>query len=332
MMKVGRGEISGGLRGSDSWAVRTLGHSAVCAILAFALLILGSACSLAPTKARTDFERKFDAGELQAPVVIDANTIVLDARSSFEFSMAHIPQSISMRWTDFTQVEAEARGVLQTDLYALARRLARYGIGPSTKVVVVGQGLGGKGEEGRLAWTLAYLGVTRVQFAPIDSLKARMTNSQDDPRVASVPQWKPDLVESLNVSRSELLDVINRSGRKNSMAAADSGGPNVYRIIDTRSANDYLGKSGFGAKRQVPNMDAVNIPWREFFDSSMRPRAGLVERLGAVGIQRHHRVIVLSDDGVASAAVTLALRSLGFSNAGNLSGGLEDLMAAYSFR
>jgi 3-mercaptopyruvate sulfurtransferase SseA len=102
----------------------------------------------------------------------------------------------------------------------------------------------------------------------------------------------------------------------------------LYRIIDVRSAKAYHGKEGIGSRAFVPNMDAINVPWKEFFDKMFRLKTDMAARLQQVGIEPTSRVIVLGEDGVASATVTLALRALGYENAGNYAGGLNDLMSS----
>jgi 3-mercaptopyruvate sulfurtransferase SseA len=108
-----------------------------------------------------------------------------------------------------------------------------------------------------------------------------------------------------------------------------NGEPAIYRLIDVRGGRDYLGRQGFGAEKPIPNMDATNIPWKEFFTKGLRPDPAIKERLQKAGIEPHHRIIVLDQAGVSSAAVTLALRGLGYDKAGNYAGGLTDLMSSY---
>jgi 3-mercaptopyruvate sulfurtransferase SseA len=295
-----------------------------------ATLSLVSACQNAPTRVRETPSRKFDAaGVMLAPIRIGPETVLIDARSAFEYSVAHVPRSINIQWTDFTELEPESRGVLQIDLSNYSRLLAARGIGPSSQVVVMGRGLGGEGEEGRLAWTLAYLGITNVQFTSIDSFKPRYTNVVEENQAKSVPAWKLEPIESLNVTRAELLFAINNLGTTQPISFRSGDRPVIYRIIDVRTANAYLGREGFGAKHKIPNMDATNIPWKEFFDSALHPRIDIAKRLNDVGIKETNRIIVLDDDGLISANATMALRALGFSNAGNYGGGLKELMTSY---
>jgi thiosulfate/3-mercaptopyruvate sulfurtransferase len=294
--------------------------------LVFGLLVVS--CTTPPTVVKQTSERLFTGGsQLLSPIKIDAATVVVDARSAFDYSMSHVPHSINLKWSDFC--DPEHPGYLQSDLQALSRRLALSGIRPTTHVVVLGYGIQGKGEEGRLAWTLAYLGVSNVQFAEIDSMRFRMTNVTEENLVPSVTAWTAEPVESLSASRDEVLFVINKRGIEKPVAFKPGDSPKLYRMIDVRSAKDYLGHEGFGARVRVPNLDAINIPWREFFDSQLRPLKEMADHLSSIGIEPGNRIIVLSEDGVTSAAVALALRGLGFDKSANYPGGLSERLSAH---
>ncbi len=292
--------------------------------LMFSVATLIMSCAT-PTKSSVSQPRAFDEAPLNRPVEIKAETIVVDARPAFEYSTAHVPRSVLLNWSDYTEAEPAQRGIIQSDTFAAARRLARAGISPESHVVVLGKGLQGSGEEGRLAWTLAYLGVANVQFASLDSLKPRLTNSPEANPLASVPIWKPSVVSDLNASRDEVLFAINE--RAVDKPASYKGQPaRLYRLIDVRSEKAYLGKEGMGVVKTVPNMDAINIPWQQFFTPNLRTNQMMISQLRSMGFSIDQRLIVLDENGVASAAVTMALRSAGFSNAANYSGGLQDLL------
>ncbi|MES2856452.1 MAG: rhodanese-like domain-containing protein [Bdellovibrionota bacterium] len=260
-------------------------------------------------------------------ISITPETVIIDARPAFEYSGAHIPKSINLNWSDFTEPVPAQKGILQEDLFAVTRRLARLGIGPDSKVVVVGNGIFGNGEEGRIAWMFAYLGIDQVQFTSLEALKPRLVNTVDAASLQSVPMWKPNVRSSLNVAKEELLFAINERGVEKPVSFEGST-PRIYRIIDVRSAKAYLGKEGLALKAHIPNMDAINIPWKEFFDKMGRIKPEMGEKLMSVGVEPTSRVIVLGEDGVTSAAATLALRALGYENAGNYAGGLNDLLSS----
>lgn len=297
-------------------------------LIAMIALILG-ACASKPTRVQENLGRNMGTkpGE-RVEIKIDEATIVLDARPAFEFTLSHIPRAIPLSWADFTQNEEATRGVLQPDRFALARRLARVGVTPESKVVVVGRGARGEGEEGRLAWTLAYLGVKNVAAVPMEYFKGPLTSRSGTPP-QPVTIWKPDLQEGLLVTREELLKVINKGGVYKPIRIAKELPERTYRIIDVRTPREYLGKEGIGLATQIPNMDAINISWTEFFGPDGRANPRIAEQLRQIGVDGSQRLLIISERGLRSAAVTLALRELGFTDVGNYAGGLRDLINAY---
>ncbi|MES2966073.1 MAG: rhodanese-like domain-containing protein [Bdellovibrionota bacterium] len=284
-------------------------------------------CQTKPTVANDNPDRRIEAAgtSMMKPVEINPETVIIDARAAFDYAGAHVPKSIPMTWSDFTEPEPAQRGILQADLFAITRRLARLGIDPATHVVVAGKGKNGKGEEGRIAWMLSYLGIDNVQFAEIDSLGARFTNVKEANPPKSVAMWKPEPATSLNVTKDEVLFAINKQAIVKAEAYKGTE-PRLYKIIDVREEKDYLGHVGLGSKTNIPNMGGINIPWKEFFTETLLPDSSIEKKLKAVGVTEDCRVIVLDQDGVASAAVTMALRSFGYTHAGNYSGGLQDLL------
>lgn len=335
-----------------------------------------SGCVTKPTKVTENSTRGFGAAPaLMRPVLLDESTVILDARPAFEYSMARIPRSLNINWVDFSERDPMSRGWPQKDLFAAARRLARMGISPSSKVVVFGLGPDGQAEEGRVAWLLAYLGVENVQFARFGAVKSRLTtealpemsrsefedssqassggagsrlsesdrtkragdegigasggllgdNQPKESGITAQPVWKPELESSLIATRAEILGAFeNRAVEK--AWAFQGAKPKFYRIIDVRSAKEYLGKSGGLRSRAIPNFDAMNIPWKEFFDTDLKPLPEIGERLLSIGFRRDQRILVIDNDGVASAAVTMALRAMGFVDAGCYAGGYNDLL------
>lgn len=306
---------------------------------------------------RETVQRQFSGAQaLNGPIELNEQLVVLDARPRFDFSMARVPRSQNFNWVDFSEPEPSQRGWPQRDLFAAARRLARMGIGPDSKVVVLGNGKAARGEEGRVAWFLSYLGVKDVRFGRFDSVKKRVTTEvlpeeikrsremglsagtliEDDsfkdgnakpaePEIVQVPIWKPEPISSLIVTRNELKGAIE--SRAVQKAWSFDGRPErLYRIIDVRPEREYLGQSGGLRSKLIPNVDAINIPWKEFFNDSFRPELSLASQIQSVGVRPEHRIIVIDSDGVASSAVTMALRAMGFSQAGVYAGGYNDLM------
>jgi thiosulfate/3-mercaptopyruvate sulfurtransferase len=197
-------------------------------ILIFGFTLLG--CQQTPTKVYQQVPTSAKGADPLAIAITD-KTVIVDARPAFEYSVSHLNGAINLRSEDFTQRETPFLGLLELDLFQLTRYLGRIGIGPNTPVVVVGRGPQGAGEEGRVAWTLKYLGVKDVKFASIDHFSLPLTSAEAPPK-ASVTIWKPEVDESLQISKDDFVAEM-----KKPRTTADAP-----VIIDVRSSEEYLGK------------------------------------------------------------------------------------------
>src|SRR5690242_12767744 len=63
--------------------------------------------------------------------VVPKTPVILDTRSSFDYSMSHFAQSLPIRWDDFNQTEEPHRSALDPDASLLSRRLRIFGIEPN---------------------------------------------------------------------------------------------------------------------------------------------------------------------------------------------------------
>lgn len=287
----------------------------------FLILILLSigflvGCKQAPTKVYQSVPTQVKESEAKDIKITD-KTVIVDARPAFEYTVAHLNGAINLRPEDFTQKEAPFFGYLDKDTFGLARYLASKGISPETPVVVVGRGLKGQGEEGRVAWTLKYLGVKDVRFASIDYFSMPLTSAEAPPREPTTI-WKPDMDESLQVSRSEWIQAMK-------MPRVDMASP---VLMDVRSAEEYLGKVSSKSQKSPPDVGAINVPWTEFFQKNGLVNETVKVRLQEVGITPERKIFVIANKGIESAAVTMALRELGFSKAANYAGGYVELMVS----
>lgn len=178
-------------------------------------LLLITACAAEPTRI-TESAPVFKE-DLAVPVAdpmiekvetaVASEVILLDARPSFVTAVAPIRQARTLDWRDFTRRIAPQPNALEGDLFFHTRRLARMGIGPDSQVLILGRGVDGDGEEGRLAWTLRYLGVNKVEFKSADQYRPQMQVFAS-PEVKEAPMWKPELKEELLETHSKWLERI----------------------------------------------------------------------------------------------------------------------------
>ncbi|MDZ4662268.1 MAG: rhodanese-like domain-containing protein [Pseudomonadota bacterium] len=276
------------------------------------LLLLG-ACETQPTKV-------FESSKPLIPkavvyeLSISEKTVLLDSRSVFLFNLSHMPGAINLSWDEFTDSGAKTKGRLVKDLYHSARRLARLGVGPESSIVVIGEGRDGKGEEGRLAWTLRYLGVTDVHFASKDYFDQTKWIHVKAAEIAlpSIPSWKPKLNKAIIVEKEEI--------QRLRLAGPNTSAKSL--VVDVRDSQEFL-KSLPSVVN--PNIRVINIEWKEFIDEKGRPNIEVARKLRGVNIGNEMRVVVIGETGVESGLVVEALLALGFSNAAHFPGGMREL-------
>lgn len=274
-------------------------------VLFLSFVVLLSGCQQKPTKVVT--QEPVIGENITAEKLIKDNPVILDARPAFEFNLAHVPGAINVRWEDFSQTNPKSRGLLQTDLFAVARRLSLIGIDPDTKVLVLGKGPQGMGEEGRIAWTLKVLGVKDVYTLRHNSYR-EMNTIKEAPLVQNKPYWKPQVVENLWIEFPEF---------KNQVTRAESG----VVVIDVRSAQEFALRNLSQVKQvRVP---VLNLDWKEFFGEKGLPQAQIEKSLAEKGVTKNLKILLISNHGVRSGAVTYALRFLGYTQAVNFAGGYE---------
>lgn len=283
------------------------------------IVITALGCQQAPTKIRQTavVEPNLLVRNAAGPVRIDAETILIDARLPFDYSMAHAPGAINLQWQDFAQPQADVPGHLPRDLNALAQRLSLLGISPDSSIVVVGKGRGGLGEEGRVAWSLIFLGIKNVQTIGADYFRSGMTNAEPAPRPNGAI-WRPMPDGKMVADRKEVLAIAT--------AKKPASGPSSARLLDVRSRKEYFLKGGQDQDYVFPELGALHIPWEQFINEEGRPNSEMRAQLQSLGWHPADRIVVISTKGVRSGAVAFALMSLGFTNVANYTGGYTELM------
>ena len=276
------------------------------AIFLFALC----GCQTPPTRVVETGKREFVQviEKAQRPIEIAENTVVLDARSSFDYGLNRVQNSLHFPWEKLA--ESQRTGEVLRDKRLAALRLSLLGLRPETPIVVVGYGPAGHGEEGRVAWNLLYLGFQDVQISAIDAFRKTMT-PQETVAARNGNTWKVNLRDELQIDKADFLN----------WAKVPSGRPERHEVlIDVRSAKECAHR-GNG----VPDLGALNIEWTQFFTGQGRPDSRFKVKLEAMGIRPESRIVLISDHGVRSSAVAYALLSLGFINVQNFPGGWDSL-------
>ncbi|HPH27190.1 MAG TPA: rhodanese-like domain-containing protein [Pseudomonadota bacterium] len=246
--------------------------------------------------------------------------VVLDARESGYF-WGHLPTAQPVKWTDFRDGWGRT-GRLDPDVSKMARRLALLGVDSRRPVVVYGDAQRGFGEEGRMAWLLAYLGHPQVYI--LDGGVAAWRQAGKPlvrgfaPKVSAPGQLVVQVNTQLRAQRAEVLAVST------ALAADSAKPPSLPLLLDVRSDEEWRGATPYFEARGGRIPGSLHLDWRQLLDAQGRllPPSQLRALLGRVGVPDGALppLIVYCTGGVRSAFVWAALRSLGATQVKNYDG------------
>jgi len=275
--------------------------------------VLAAACQMKPTKTGGTQQREFDlvVNKATKPLVLTDNMVVLDARPAFDYGLNRVVGSHHFPYENLA--ETSESGELMRDRRKLAQRLALIGLTPDTPVVVIGNGPMGNGEEGRLAWTLLYLGFKDVQTASIEMFRKNLTQMATPPPKNAVPA---EIEPQINM-------VTNKTDFQRWANNPKDRTENKIWIVDVRSEKEYLNREG--EKKNKPDIGALNIEWKQFYTAQGRPDPNLKKKLKALGIAENDKIILICERGKRSSAASYALISLGFNRVENFLPGWHSL-------
>ena len=232
--------------------------------------------------------------ELGAAHVIADGATVLDARDAGDYRAGHLPHAVRIDWKDFRDGWGRT-GRMSDDDRALAAKLSALGVDDRRAVVVYGKGRDGFGEEGRIAWMLAYLGHPRVVL--LDGGYAAWHGERGDDAKPAAGTFTVRRDPTLRAD----LDTVRR--------AVHDHEP----ILDIRTDEEWHGARKYYEARGGHLPGARLVPFASLFDDGGKlDRQALVARLKGLGVPRGRPVYVYCTGGVRSALATVVLRALGY--------------------
>lgn len=248
-------------------------------------------------------------------LIEDEDALVLDTRGESTWRRSHVRKSRPIAWRDFSKKGNVQGGEILANDSVLTERLQKLGVSKATPVLVAGSPPDNWGEDGRIVWMLRSLGHDKTALvdggvAALKSAGAEMTSERHDIErgdfeVSRTSRWTAD--------RKQVKDAI--------------GGET--RLLDTREAREFRGKTPYGEKRGGHVPGASNLHYTELMDSSgaLLPRAKLLSRLRDAGIVPDKGVITYCTGGVRSAWLAVVLVDLGFDNVKNYAGSMWEWSA-----
>lgn len=121
------------------------------------ILIFVGACQMAPTKIKT---------EVGGPV---ENTVLVDTRSSLEYSTYHVSGSVHLNSSDFLilkNINTQQR-LFDPDIEQTIERLAKRGISPNKKIILISNQKDSE-ENKKWNWLLKNIQVQNIELTSLD--------------------------------------------------------------------------------------------------------------------------------------------------------------------
>lgn len=117
--------------------------------------------------------------------------VIVDVRSRFDHEMSRPPRSFHAFWKDWDLAGYSGEN-LEEKRKELQRLLSLHGIDPLVQVVILGEGLKGRGEEFLVASTLISLGVQRISFMSASEVRDALV-ARGLPKIENLPYWEKPL-------------------------------------------------------------------------------------------------------------------------------------------
>lgn len=147
------------------------------ALLLMAFLV---SCQIGPTRVRE-----------QAVNVDLKNTVIVDTRSALDYASFHFSGSVSLQSADYLILKpglAQKR-IFDPDLAQTIERLARRGLHPERKVIVISNDTDQQNEAKKWQWLLRRLGLTEVTIESFSALRNRLGGRPPQAQPERMPVW-----------------------------------------------------------------------------------------------------------------------------------------------
>lgn len=248
-------------------------------------------------------------GAQQARSLVRAGATVLDVRDAGQRAQRPLPGARGVSWQQFSKQPGPSHGQL-LDSEALRTQLEEVGVRSQFPVVVVGDPVGGWGEDGRIVWMLRSQGHERA--ALVDGGAAALLPTLDDQDTSSMHQGGGELELEVDSAWSATTEQVR-----------DALGTQAI-LIDTRERIEFEGQTPYGETRPGHLDGAVHIHYKEMMDAQgflLEPEP-LRALLSARGIDLERPLIAYCTGGIRSGWFVAVLTWLGARDVRNYAGSM----------
>ncbi len=239
------------------------------------------------------------------------NYLLIDARPYSEYLMGHIPGARSVQWQSFSDMNGKAGSetwatVLNNN--ELEHQIQQLGLDSTDNIVVYGDAHQGWGEDGRIAWSLHVAGLKNARI-----LNGGYSHWREKGlKTTIIPTFfntKSDYeITSLDTSSTIHTKALYRDYSQ-------------YRVIDSRSPEEFRGETGHGERRKGHLPGAVNLPFQQLLtvNGTLKSFDDISKILTGMDIQKTSPIVVYCSAGIRSAFTVMVLKAAGYTNVRNYS-------------
>ena len=194
------------------------------------------------------------------------DVVVVDVRSKMAFlASGHISRAVAATWHDFSDPASGIKGLLDSDVGRLEKKLGALGISRERQVIVYSNPFDNWGDEGRMYWMLTYLGHPNVRVLDGGWIKwsAEMRRFECGPAKPRTTVFKAQVNPSLVTVKAELRVIVEAPHPETVLA-------------DARTPEEYSGSVQQGISRGGHIPSAVNVPWNRLQPDVTVKRSGQI--------------------------------------------------------
>jgi thiosulfate/3-mercaptopyruvate sulfurtransferase len=269
------------------------------AVSVFSLFFSCKQANSAPNQKESEFnlQSSWIVSPSQAKSLLTlSNSILLDSREKPRRLLLSIPQAKPVSWEDWSISDLPYKGNIlsKEDLEAKWKTL---NINKNSWIIVIGSGLNGWGEEGRLVWTLREMGYDRSYW--VDGGDSGFIDAKPNTNFSP-----PNNIKSSKNGYAVSRETIQAGLYSRKMPV----------LIDTREEREYKGSTPYGESRGGHIPGAKWIHYKEFMntDGKLKNKEEIQKILSDNKIYEDSIIIPYCTGGIRSAWVTGVLVSYGY--------------------
>lgn len=262
------------------------------------LIAVASPMQVNAEAAPSDLASRWVVDVPTAVSLIESGAVVLDTRDPSLKKSQPLANAQQVIWQDFTNEDAATKGLLLSDDAALTRKLQDLGISGSVPVLAVADSINGRGEDGRLVWTLRTLGHGNAYLVD-GGVTALVANGAPAIKEVTGPgDFVVERTSEYEITKEELRAKL---------------GSNEVVILDTREPREYAGSTPYGESRGGHVPGAKHIFFKDLIgeDGHILADDQLKEKLASLGVSEDTEVVSYCTGGIRSGFVTAVLNDAG---------------------